>query len=85
MKDIGHLLGDELSSDTEEQVVQQDKLAKERLAQVRASVSHPVRVQPTTNSKSIDDAMDFDDDDDNAKYKANWKMVDALKARRPHM
>lgn len=85
MKDIGHLLGDELSNDAEEQVVKQDKLVKERLAQVRSSVAHEIKLPPTTNSQSIDDAMDFDDDDDSAKYKAQWKMVDALKARRPPM
>merc|ERR1719329_573165 len=81
MKDVGAMLGDKLSAEAEAKALREQQEAKENIeAEVAVPVSH------AKHSQSVDtsDSMDFDDmDDDDAKWKQQWKKVDALKRMHP--
>merc|ERR1719162_618694 len=81
MKDVGAMLGDKLSADAEQQALQDAQAAKEA---IEADVATPVSHLKHSQAVDISDSMDFDDDDQDAKYKEQWKKVDALKRLHPH-
>ena len=66
MKDVGAMLGDKLSADAEQQALQDAQAAKEA---IEADVATPVSHLKHSQAVDTSDSMDFDDDDQDAKYK----------------
>jgi len=89
MTQIGHLLGDELSSNDKEQAVREEAQAQ-RLFESKTTLLNKHRLgslpaAPPTDAVSGELDLDLAEDKEESKEKARWQAVDKLKHRPPHM
>jgi len=89
MKDIGHLLGDELSPDAAQKAQQEATAAQQQLM---SSIGTQRKMAPLDAAGGhahghlgIDSAMDADDDAEELAEKKRWQAVDALRHRAPRI
>mmetsp|Transcript_11920 Transcript_11920/g.23145 ORF Transcript_11920/g.23145 Transcript_11920/m.23145 type:complete len:212 (-) Transcript_11920:162-797(-) len=89
MTQIGHLLGDELSSADKDQAVREEVQAQ-RLFEGKSTLLNKHRLgnlaaAPPTDAVSAELDLDLAEDDEERKEKARWQAVDKLKHRVPHV
>jgi len=89
MTQIGHLLGEELSSADKEQAVREEAQAQQRL-ESKATLLNKHRLGSMSEAPPTDPAgaeldLDLVEDEEEKKEKARWQAVDKLKRHKPHM
>jgi len=89
MTQIGHLLGEELSSTDKEQAVREEAQAHQVLgSKVTLLNKHrlgSMSAAPPTDPASAELDLDLVEDEEEKKEKARWQAVDKLKRHKPHM
>mmetsp|Transcript_88154 Transcript_88154/g.169735 ORF Transcript_88154/g.169735 Transcript_88154/m.169735 type:complete len:211 (+) Transcript_88154:86-718(+) len=89
MTQIGHLLGDDLSSTDKEQAVREEAQVQ-RMYESKTTLLNKHRLgslsaAPPTDAVSAELDLDLVEDDEERKEKARWQAVDKLKHRIPHV
>jgi len=89
MTQIGHLLGDELSSADKEQAVRAEAQAQ-RIFESKTTLLNKHRLgslpaTPPTDAVGADLDLDLVEDEEDKKEKARWQAVDKLKHRIPRV